>query len=182
MPSQRLHSTLCFLLTLSLAAFCLVGTTFASGPTKRNLYTFQLPPAGDTPLAALISDKAGNLYGTTSAGGTGGCLNGIANDGCGTVFELSPVNGGGWTYAVLYSFQGEADGEFPYGPLVRDAAGNLYGTTLQGDLGYSGVVFELSPPGTSAGAWTLQCTAHLSSNFHPIDRRGHAEGQPRSGQ
>ena len=93
----------------------------------------------------LTLDSAGNLYGTTASGGT---LN------AGTVFELSSSG----QFRTLYSFTGGADGENPQSAVVRDAYGNLYGTTSQGGTTSSqssgiacGVVFMLSP--TTAGAW-----------------------------
>src|SRR5690349_24501493 len=74
------------------------------------------------PVAGLIFDGAGNLYGTTMGNGNR----------VGTVFELSPVTGGGWSETTIYTFgaNGSGDGNFPMGSLVFDAAGNLYGTTL----------------------------------------------------
>ncbi len=81
--------------------------------------------------ASLIFDAAGNLYSTTSYGGT---------NGDGTVFELTPKAGGGWLEKVLHSFGSGTDGINPVdGNVIFDAAGNLYGTTFQGGLyGYSG--------------------------------------------
>ncbi len=73
-------------------------------------------------MAGLIFDDAGNLYGTTGAGGTYGY---------GTVFELTPAAGGGWTEQVLHNFN-DADGGKPQAGLILDAAGNLYGTTVRG--------------------------------------------------
>jgi len=126
------------------------------------LHTFQNNGVdGSGPVSSLIADAAGNLYGTTLDGGTGSCnFEGVL--GCGTVFELSPVEGGGWTETVLYSFQGGNDGEYPRAGLIFDAAGNLYGTTQDGGIyqycnidnitvGGCGTVFELSP---TAGGWT----------------------------
>ena len=93
-------------------------------------------PAG---VANLITDSAGNLYGTAHLGGAG----------CGVVYELSPV-GSGWTESVLYNFT-DAEGDcYPQGGLIMDPAGNLYGTTV--NYG-AGSVFELSPSG---GGWTEQ--------------------------
>jgi uncharacterized repeat protein (TIGR03803 family) len=86
----------------------------------------------------LISDNAGNLYGATTVGGSGGG---------GTVFELTPSNGQ-WTLSVLYSFTGSAG---PSNSLVLDMAGNLYGTTVEDGTYGAGTVFELTPSG---GSWT----------------------------
>lgn len=93
-----------------------------------------LGPDGAGPIAGLISDRSGNLYGATGGGGTG---NG------GTVFELSPSHGG-WNYTVLHSFSG-MDGAGPYGTLTMDAGGSLYGTTFEGGAHNDGAVFRLSP-------------------------------------
>jgi uncharacterized repeat protein (TIGR03803 family) len=96
---------------------------------------------------SLIRDAAGNLYGTTSNGGIYQC--GIF--GCGTVFELSPVAGGGWTEAVLHNFGDGTDGAQPNG-LMMDAAGNFYGVTGSGGLYGGGIAYELSP--SQGGGWT----------------------------
>ena len=98
---------------------------------------------GPIPTPALAVDGAGNFYGTTVEGG-------IHN--LGTVFELSPREGGGWTERVLHSFGHGTDGTGPYANLVIDAAGNLYGTTQLGGIHNSGTVFELSPE--EGGGWT----------------------------
>jgi len=117
------------------------------------LYSFQGGSDGDTPLAGLISDQTGNLYGTTSSGGT--CAFDPI-DGCGTAFKLSPNGSGGWTETILHNFQG-SDGARPFDVLIFDKSGNLYSTTGNGGKGncplYNGcgTVFELSP--TGAGAW-----------------------------
>ncbi len=111
-------------------------------------------------------DAAGNLYGTTAYNGTGQCTLLGSVVGCGVVYEMSPPSqpGGAWTEAVLYSFQGGNDGSFPWGDLVFDAAGNLYGATRYGGGkgtncnflygGNCGTMFELSPPKTKGGVWT----------------------------
>jgi hypothetical protein len=82
---------------------------------------------GADPLAGLIADSRGNLYGTASRGG------GTA---VGSVFELTvPLGQGNWTYTVLYSFGKFPDGETPQSNLIFDKSGNLYGTTLYGGSG-----------------------------------------------
>ncbi len=113
----------------------------------------------------MIIDSAGNLYGTTGYGGTGNCVLLGGNDGCGTVYELSPPTqkGGAWTETILYSFPTAKQGYLPNGNLVFDSAGNLYGATMFGGgegttcdsyYQYCGAVFELSPPKKQGGAWT----------------------------
>ena len=99
---------------------------------------------GQDPMASLIFDASGNLYGTTYAGGSLGS---------GTVFEMIPNGKGGWTERVLHNFGvGDADGKAPAAPLVFDAAGNLYGTTVDGGTNSVGAVFEMTPNGK--GGWT----------------------------
>jgi uncharacterized repeat protein (TIGR03803 family) len=106
---------------------------------------------GTEPEASLIFDQAGNLYGTTYAGG--------ALD-QGTVFKLTPNADGSWRESVLCSFCSRtncSDGEFPEASLIFDQAGNFYGTTFAGGdqelclAGGCGVVFKLTP--NSKGGW-----------------------------
>ena len=117
------------------------------GWTEQVLHSFNNVDTDGASLAAgLIFDTAGNLYSTTAGGGT--YLKG-------TVFELTPTAGGGWTEKVLYSFNGNgSDGFAPYSGLVFDAAGNLYGTAYYGGAYSSGTVFELTPQ--AGGTWTEQ--------------------------
>jgi len=118
------------------------GTVFkidASG-VENVLYSFTGGPDGGIPMAGLLRDPAGNLYGTTYYGGDLSCNSGT---GCGTVFELSSTG----VETVLYSFRGEEDGELPAAGLVRDPAGNFYGTTFLGGAFGSGTVFRLSEAG-----------------------------------
>ncbi|MGO9518613.1 MAG: choice-of-anchor tandem repeat GloVer-containing protein [Candidatus Korobacteraceae bacterium] len=122
------------------------GAVFEVSPsggsfTEKVIYNFQGASDGDYPTAGLIFDNAGNLYGTTSDGGTGGG---------GTVFELTP-SGGSWSYNLIYSFTGGARCG-PWGTLTLDGAGNLYGTTVCDGANNAGNVFELSPSG--GGGWT----------------------------
>ena len=127
---------------------CGCGTVFeiTSNGVEKLLYSFRGSPDGSYPVASLVADGAGNLYGTTALGGT---------NGDGSVFELSPPTGGKttWTQTVLYSFDG-ADGNAPFGGLIKDTAGNFYGTTVGGGANSWGVAFELSPPKQGKKAWT----------------------------
>lgn len=128
------------------------GLALAQGRYKP-LYKFGTNPEdGLHPTATLISDSVGNLYGTTTRGGT-------SNDG--TIFELSQKSDGSWVETTLYNFCiGCVNGTEPSGPLLLDSAGNLYGTTHYGGVNTCnevqgcGVVFELSRPIAPGGAWT----------------------------
>ncbi len=121
------------------------GTVFKLDPSGNEtvLYSFKGGSDGASPyLGSLITDAAGNLYGTTNVGGSGPCTG--ANQvlvGCGIVFKLDPVG----NETVLHSFTGGNDGAFPYAGLVMDAAGNLYGTASSFlALGGFGTVFKLT--------------------------------------
>jgi uncharacterized repeat protein (TIGR03803 family) len=114
---------------------------------------------GNSPVAGLIFDAAGNLYGTT---GMGGAYN------LGTAFELSPKVGGGWAEKVLYSFgHSNKDGSLLLGGLNFDAVGNLYGTTSDGGAYGYGTVFELTPK--AGGGWAEK----LLHNFNNNDKDGY---------
>ncbi len=107
------------------------------------LHEFAGSPDGAVPSENLIIDANGNLYGTTSFGGDSKCNGGYS---CGTVFEVDARG----RESVLHTFTGgKTDGEVPYGPVLRDTAGSLYGTTVSGGRGPCnrgcGVVFKLSP-------------------------------------
>jgi uncharacterized repeat protein (TIGR03803 family) len=144
--------------TSSGGTYTYYGTVFELTPTAGGGWTEQVLHSfnnngtdGLYPSSGLIFDAAGNLYGTTSGGGDYSC-NGSSQ--CGTVFELSPTEGGGWTETVLHSFGNGTDGIVPYANLVFDTAGNLYGTTQYGGTYGGGTVFELSP--TAGGGRTEQ--------------------------
>jgi uncharacterized repeat protein (TIGR03803 family) len=140
------------------------GTVFELSPgphdhwTETVLHSFTAGPDGASPYGSLVLDSKGNLYGTASNGGSPLCV-----FGCGTVFELSPpaIQGGSWTFTLLYTFTGGSDGAIPPAGLTFDAQGNLYGTTFLGGVGSCapetapgcGVVFELSPPAQAGGVW-----------------------------
>jgi uncharacterized repeat protein (TIGR03803 family) len=110
--------------------------TVPPSPTQsyRVIYNFTGGADGASPVAGLVIDAAGNLYGTTSGGG--------GPAGAGTVFKLTP-HSSGWTFSRVYSFSG-ANGSSPDSTLVRGADGTLFGTTVYGGSG-NGVLFGLSP-------------------------------------
>lgn len=87
---------------------------------------------GSYPYGGLVQDSLGNLYGTTTGGGVSGA---------GTVYEVSTTG----TFTLLQSLQSKSQGAYPYGGLVIDAKGHLFGTALQGGKGHYGTVFELTP-------------------------------------
>jgi uncharacterized repeat protein (TIGR03803 family) len=121
------------------------GTVFSwdpSGKLKR-LFTFPGGAGGWNPVYNVTRDALGNLYGTTNYGGVPGSCGG---DTCGVVFKLGHAG----KETVLYAFQGGKDGGIPSGGLIRDAAGNLYGTAAEGGDACSwdcGVVFQVDPNG-----------------------------------
>ena len=123
------------------------------------LYSFTGGADGGYPNGPLVMDEAGNLYGTALQGGT---------QNYGVVFELSP-SGETWVENVLHNFTSLSDGGLPFGGVVFDAAGSLYGTASTGGtaqcyafLGACGVVFQLSPSGNS---WT----EHVLHSFTGLD-------------
>src|SRR5579863_4424009 len=113
-----------------------------SGAKYRVLHAFGLGNDGGGVWSSVTLDKAGNVYGTTSGGGT---YNG------GTVFRLTPGTDGRWKEAILHSFGGGNDGAGPFGGLIFDPHGSLYGTTITGGAHERGVIFELVP---GQGRWT----------------------------
>lgn len=107
--------------------------------TEKVLYSFKNSPDGANPINTLIMDSAGNLYGTTFAGGSG--------SGDGTIFELSP-SGNSWKEKTLANINTVGSG------LTIDSSGNIYGTTWQ-------QVFEASPNGNGG------LTPHILFTFNP---------------
>ncbi len=147
-PSQHLPSTPDSSVRRLVAAVAIVvalmfTASTVQAQTYRVLHNFTGGLDGSVPYAALTMDRAGNLYGTTSAGGRG----------YGTVYELLH-RGAGWVFNSIYSFAGGNDGEGPLAKVVIGANGSLYGTTYAGGNpgcsgGYGcGTVFNLRPPPT----------------------------------
>jgi uncharacterized repeat protein (TIGR03803 family) len=165
--------------------FELVPTRASGGWTIKTLHDFGGGVTeGDQPFAGVIFDAAGNLYGTTQAGGTGTC----GFPGCGTVFELTPTTGGSWTSTILHSFDNNGtDGYGPLAGLAFDGKGDLYGTTFVGGTGACkpegcGTVFELEP--AAGGGWTeivLYSFPNYAAGYWPassliFDGRGNLYG------
>lgn len=152
--------------------------------TETVLFNFpnDLSYEGGTPAGGLVIDPKGNLYGVTTYGAPSG-LNGV-------IYQLAPpkIKGGGWTQAILYSFQQNA--YFPLSGLVADDNGNLYGTTQNGGTGSCqdmnilgcGTVYRLSPPKERGGEWTFDILFSFvnqgdGQGYYPvaslaIDRKG----------
>jgi uncharacterized repeat protein (TIGR03803 family) len=109
----------------------------SGGWAKAIIHNFGEGSDGQNPYTGLIIDGQGNLYGTTFNGGSLGY---------GTVFELSPNGSGGFNETVLHNLFAGSDAAHPYGPLILDSQGNLYGTSyLGGDPDNLGTVFEITP-------------------------------------
>jgi uncharacterized repeat protein (TIGR03803 family) len=139
---------------LAATACCIAPSgALATGAAEKIIHAFQGGSDGASPyFGGLISDGAGNAYGTTSGGGDG-CSDG----GCGTVFKLTRDR----TESVLYAFQGGSDGDGPLGALTMDASVNLYGMTVSGGgctaIQYGcGTVFKLAPDGTETVLYAFQ--------------------------
>jgi len=124
-------------------------TPSGGGWTYTLLYAFPVGTEGAGSVSNLVMDRNGNLYGTTSFEGPGG----LCDYGCGTIFKLTPSSGG-WIYTDLYDFTGGSDGAWPFGGVVLDSQGNLYGTAVYGGTGSEyclngaggcGTVWELTP-------------------------------------
>lgn len=127
----------------------------ATDGTMSVFHAFQGGDDGAWPQGGLMVDKAGNVFGTTSQGGTGDfCYNG---HGCGTVFKITP----GGVKTTLYSFQGKYDGAYPGGRLIADKHHNIYGVTAEGGYGSGdfwglGTVYKLAPNGTETVLYAFQ--------------------------
>ena len=153
MPSKK---TLLIAILVVACGLKIAAVPAVAANAEKVLYSFKDNGTdGHYPEASLVFDAAGNLYGTTIAGGA---------DGHGTVFQLAPGASGTWTQTVLHSFAGEGDGEGPAAGLTFNADGNLYGTTVGGGTYSYGTVFELTP-----GSDTWSETVLHSFAGHPTD-------------
>src|SRR6266446_1689823 len=131
------QQTFAFMLALAIMiGIAAVATPLAPAQTLTVLHSFTGNPDGSMPYGSLVRDSSGNLYGTTTQGGTSGN---------GTVFKTTSTG----TTTVLHSFSGTPDGSTPYGALAIDASGNLYGTTIIGGTSNNGTVFKTTSTGTT---------------------------------
>ena len=149
-----------------------LGTVFKLTPhgTETVLHSFGSEGDGSLPLGNLLTDKLGNLYGTTASGGS------IGNTG-GTVFEVTPAG----TESLLYSFDSSRswEGLMPSGGVIMDKEGNFYGATEQGGTKNWGAVFELTPAGSETPLYSFG--SESDDGFEPIgglirDKKGNLYG------
>jgi uncharacterized repeat protein (TIGR03803 family) len=136
------------------------GTVFELTPntdgswSETLLHVFTGGNDGKSPTADLIFDAAGNLYGTTVAGGASNS---------GVVFQLRKNAGGSWEEQILHHFTGSRDGGLPFAALTFDGSGALYSTASAGGTYGFGVVFSLAL--NSKGRW-YETVLHAFRN-HP---------------
>src|ERR1041385_2521741 len=165
------------LVTLALIVGGCAGTSIEASASSFNVL-YRFCQDGKNPAANVIMDSAGNLYGTTSAGGATG--NGV-------IFELIR-EGKGHQYKVLHSFDGNGEGGVPVTQLIMDTAGNLYGTATAGGSNFGGTAFELSP-NADRSQWTYKVLTNFCSSAgtgcvqgmvpeSPLTYVGAATGQP----
>ena len=138
-------------------------TTNGGSWTLRVIHNFGVVAGdGTVPMAGLTLHN-GSLYGTTNQGGA-------SLGGSGVVFELTPKNGV-WTYTILYDFiANENGGGAPFGPLVFDPAGNIYGTTSGESVAFPnpGGVYELSPPSVPGNPWQETILSNFTDGTNGI--------------
>ncbi len=144
------------------------------------LYSFTGGADGNSPQGGVIGDEEGNLYGATTEGGdvTGGVSSPCDSYGCGVVFKVDRWG----NETVLYTFAG-VDGKDPYGGLLRDERGNLYGTTIKGGTFGDGVVFKLDRWGNETVLYSFSGGADGANPFTGVirDERGNLYGTTEDG-
>lgn len=153
------------------------GTVFELSPDGGGGFSYSVVYAfqggahdGAVPSSSLTLDAAGNIYGTTYAGGsTLLCNDDTYRAGCGTVFEMSPASGGGWTERIIYAFRGPSEGMRPTSGLTFDAAGSLFGVTpgggpiCNGRTYGCGVFYGLTPQPN--GTWEFSVYYNFTSGL-----------------
>jgi uncharacterized repeat protein (TIGR03803 family) len=132
---------------------------------ETTLHTFSGTGDAGGLLSVLTLDSEGNLYGAASGGGA---------NGVGAVFQLAApaTPDGAWTENLLYSFKGTSDGMAPFGGVVFDQSGNLFGTT-DGNFDASyGTIYELSPPAVQGGLWMETVLYDFKGSFDGCGAQG----------
>jgi uncharacterized repeat protein (TIGR03803 family) len=139
------------------------GVVFKLDPSGHEtlLYSFTGGRDGSGPTGVLVQDASGNLYGTTIGGGVQ-----TGSSGFGVVYKLDPSG----HETVLYSFSGGADGGYPAAGVIRDAAGNLYGTAWYGGAFNEGVVFKIDTSNTEKVLYSFTGRADGGSPFSGLVR------------
>ncbi len=138
------------------SALAQLGASTAHAAAVTTLASFNLTN-GASSYGGLIADADGNLFGTTSLGGT---------NGLGTVFQMAKTSTGYGPVTTLASFTG-SDGAKPFAGLIADASGNLFGTTIEGGTNNSGTVFQIAKTGTGYGAITTLASFTGSNGATP---------------
>jgi uncharacterized repeat protein (TIGR03803 family) len=144
-PRKSCSAVLPVLALAALSTLLLAAARPAQAQTESILYNFTCGTDGCPPSSGVVLDKDGNLYGTTC------CASGY-----GGIFKLTPSG----TFTTIYEFcsqSGCADGAEPYGGVVLDSKGNLYGTTSDGGADNAGTVFKLTPSGTETVLYSFTC-------------------------
>jgi uncharacterized repeat protein (TIGR03803 family) len=141
----------------------LVLAALAQAQTFTSIFSFD-GTDGSYPYTGRPAYNGGTLYGATSDGGTSGY---------GVVFSVTTAG----TETVLYNFTGSTDGGYPYGPVIRDSKGNLYGTTYYGGSGY-GVVFKLTPKGKETALYSFTGSTDGAYPYQGLvmDKKGNLYG------
>jgi uncharacterized repeat protein (TIGR03803 family) len=123
--------------------------------TENTIFSFTCSTSGSAPQTLTFDPATGSLYGTATNGG--------ANS-SGTIFELTPVVGGGWSFNLIYSFlNNDNDGQVPSGVLTLDSSGNLYGTTVYGGSYNAGTVFKIT---NGADGWNESILYNFTGGFN----------------
>ena len=152
-------------MALVVSVFCAAMTIAASAQTFTTLAKFDQKDGGNPVAGPLVQGPNGNLYGTSSEGGTN-CNIGVNDDGCGSVFEVTPAG----KLAAIYSFCPQVsctDGESPQRALVLAANGNFYGSTLQKGMNGYGTIFEVTPAGKLTTLYSFCFQTNCADGVNP---------------
>jgi uncharacterized repeat protein (TIGR03803 family) len=170
---RRTHQSRCSLRVagraVAIVALCLLlAPVTLAAPKYKVLHAFTGGLDGGGLYGGVVLGSPGKVFGGTSGGG---------DNGQGTIFMLTAVQGGRWQETVLHSFSLHYDGESPIGTLTSDAGGNLYGTTATGGANDLGTTFELSRNPFSVDAWSIDVIYEVGSRSGLIlDQAGNLYG------